>query len=369
MKTLVIGATGAVGRRVSAELAQASEVTDLILAARNESAAARIATVLGADRVRSTSVDLTDTAPLIALARDVDVVVSAAGPYYLYEIDTVRAMIEAGTNYVSLCDDHVVTDRVLALDDSARDAGITVVSGCGMSPGLTNLLVSLAASGLDSVEEIDVAVAASSADTPGAATALHFLAQMSTTAPAISDHSPEEVPAGTVPRLVYFPEPVGWVETFRSGHPEISTLPRAYPELRSLRFRIGLTERAAMDVIRASATARLLATEKQRRMWLRMTEPLRPALEVMPPRGAAWTAARVDVRGYSESTPAGISLAFVDHLTNLAAVPLARAAIEVAGGHCRAGVVTPEEAFDAADFLYQVGERGIRVARLDPVRV
>lgn len=369
MKALVVGATGAVGRKVSAELAQAPEITQLVLAAREESAADRLAAILGRERVASTRVDVTDTAGFLGAARDVDVVVGCAGPFYLFETDAVRTAIDAGTHYVSLCDDHVVTERVLALGSAARDAGVTVVSGAGMSPGLTNLLVTLAASELDDIEEIDIAVAASSADTPGPATTLHFLAQMAVPAPAISDHAPEEVPAGTVPKLVYFPEPVGWVETFRSGHPEVATLPGTFPELRSLRFRIGLTERAAMDVVRASAVARFLATEKQRRLWLRLAEPLRPALEAVPPRGAAWTAARVDVRGHSGSTSATVSLAVVDHLTNLAAVPLAYAALTVGSGQCAPGVLSPEVAFDTKDFLKKVGERGVRIARLDPARV
>lgn len=369
MKALVLGATGAVGRRVSAELAQSPEMAELVLSARDESAADRLAAVLGRERVTAARLDVTDTSGFLDAAREVDVVVGCAGPFYLFETDAVRTAIDAGTHYVSLCDDHVVVDRVLALGSAARDAGVTIVSGIGMSPGLTNLLVALAASELDVVEEIDIAVAASSADTPGPATTLHFLAQMATPAPAISDHAPEEVPAGTVPKLVYFPEPVGWVETFRSGHPEVGTLPGTYPELRSLRFRIGLTERAAMDVVRASAVARLLATEKQRRLWLRLADPLRPALEAVPPRGAPWTAARVDVRGHSGSTPATVSLAVVDHLANLAAVPLAYAALEVGAGHLPPGVLSPEVAFDTKDFLKKVGERGIRIARLDPVRV
>ena len=369
MNVLLIGAAGTIGRRVAAELAQMGDVTSLTLAARDLSLAQRVAAILGGEHIEAAQLDVTDTRAFADLGKGRDVVVCAAGPYYLFEIDAVRAAIDAEVNYVSLCDDHVVTDRVRALDGAARDAGVTVISGCGMSPGITNLLVSLGASELDVVDEIDIAVAASSADTPGAATTLHFLAQMSASAPAISDQAPEEVPAGTSPKLVYFPEPVGWVETFRSGHPEIATLPDSYSDLDSLRFRIGLTERAAMDMIRASAAARLLATEKQRRLWLRIAEPLRPALEALPPRGAAWTAARVDVRGDSNGTPASVTLAVVDHLTNLAALPLVHAALAVAAGGHKAGVLSPEQAFDARTFLKAIGERGIRVARLDPVRV
>ena len=369
MKVLVVGAAGAIGRRVSAELASSPDVEKLVVTSRDADAASRVASILGTDRVDDEVLDIEDTDRFVSLARDVDVVVCAAGPHYLFEASAVRAAIDAGTHYVSLCDDHVVTERVLALDPAARDAGVTVISGCGLSPGLTDLLIAVAASELEDIEEIDIAVAASSADTPGPATTLHFLAQMSVPAPAISDHSSEEVPAGSSPKLVYFPDPVGWVETFRSGHPEISTVPRSYPGLRSLRFRIGLTERAAMDLVRASAAARLLSTEKQRRLWLRMSDPLRPAIESLPPKGPAWTSARVDVRGSSNGSPTTVSLAVVDHLGNLAATPLACAALQLGAGPTKTGVVGPQSAFDPADFLKRIAERGIRIARLDPVAV
>ena len=146
-------------------------------------------------------------------------------------------------------------------------------------------------------------------------------------------------------------------------------MPLVYPQLRSLRFRIGLTERAAMDVVRAAAATGLLATEKKRALMLRMADPIRPVVESMPPRGAPWTAARVDVRGRIDGRPATASVAVVDHLTNLATVPLVHAAMQVGTGAVASGVMIPERAFDAGSFLSTIAEHGIRIARLDPVRV
>lgn len=369
MRALVLGATGVVGRRVAAELAQTSDLERLIVTGRDGRRAERIASLLGSDRVTAEVLDATDAKRVVALAREVDVVVCAAGPHYLFEIEAVRAAIDAETSYVSLCDDHSVTPRILALNDAARDAGVTVVSGCGLSPGLTNLLIAIAAHEVDEIDEIEIAIAASTVDTPGDATTLHFLAQMSEPAEAISDHEPERARAGTSPRLIYFPEPVGWVETFKSGHPEIATLPHAHPGLRSLSFRIGLAERAAMDIVRASAAIGLLGTDKQRRLWMRLSEPLRPLVELLPPRGAPWTAARVDVRGRSAGRTTTVSLGVTDHLANLAAVPLAIAARELSSNGMKAGVLVPDVAFDPRNFLEVVTRRGIRVARLDPVPV
>ena len=369
MKVLLAGATGIVGRRVAAQLVQAPEVSEVVAAARHKPAADRLASLLGGGRVTAEELDVTDTVRFAELAASADVVLSAAGPAYRFEEQLVKASIEAGTHFVSLCDDHSVTSQVLALDDAARNAGVTIVSGCGMSPGITNLLVNVAARELDEIDEIDIAVAGSSVDSPGAATSLHFLASMHEPATAISDHAVEQRPAGTSPKLVYFPDPVGWVETFRSAHPEVVTLSRTYEGLRSLRFRVGLTERAVMDVVRASAFARLLATETQREAWLNLSQPLRPLLESMPPRGAPWTSARIDVRGRSGGRPTAVSLAVVDRLVNLAAVPAATAAIRVATEDVPRGVVPPESAFESASFLGELNRRGIRIARLEQASV
>jgi saccharopine dehydrogenase-like NADP-dependent oxidoreductase len=366
VKVLVAGVAGVVGRRVAGELAREAGVERLVVTARSQESADKVASLLGSDRVVGAALDLQDARRFVQLARDVDIVVCAAGPHYRFEIEAARAAIDAGTHYISLNDDQSATDRVTALDGAARDAGVTVISGCGVSPGLTNLLVALGAREMEKVEEIDVALAASSADAPGPGTQLHFFAQMSEPAAGISDHSTQIVRAGTSPRLIYFPDPVGWVETFRSGHPEVSTLPSEYPGLASLRYRVGLTERAAMDVVRASAVAGLLKTESGRTRMLTLAEPMRPVLEMLPPRGAPWTAARIDVRGPSGGRQTTVSLAVVDHLSNLATVPLVCGALEILAGKVPTGVVVPERAFDPGAFLETVAERGIRVARLDP---
>ena len=370
MRALVLGASGVMGRRVASELARDPAVDSLVVSARRDEAARELGTIFGGSsgKVSAISLDVTDTAALVRAARDTDVVVSCAGPFYLYEIDCVRAAIDAGTHYISLCDDHAVTDRVAALDPSARDAGVTVVSGCGFSPGITNFLAAVGTSELDSVHEIEIAVGASSADPSGPATGLHFVTMMASDAAEIADHSIDRIPSATSPKLVYFPEPVGWVETFRCGHPEIVTLAAAHPELRTLRFRVGLTERAAMDVTRASLAAGLLANERNRRAFVRLSRPLRPVLESLPPRGAAWTGARVDVRGERGGRSHTVSLAVVDRISNLATIPLAKAATEVMELKV-GGVKTAEQAFDPKSFLKALADRGIRIARLEPQRV
>lgn len=370
MKALVLGATGVMGRRVSAELARSTEIERLTLSARAGAGAERLTAMLGGGdgKITPLTLDVSNQEDLVGAMRDVDVVVGCAGPFYSTEIDCVRAAIDAGTHYISLCDDQEPAETVMAMDGAAKDAGVTIISGCGLSPGITNLLVALGAEDFDEIDEIELSLAASSADHSGPATALHFLATISREATLVSDHAVDHVPAASAPKLVYFPEPVGWVETFRCGHPEIVTLAAARKDVRALRYRMGLTERAAMDVMRASIAAGLLKTERRRQRWLQMSDPLRPILEAMPPRGAPWTGVRVDVRGARDGRSTTISLGATDRLTNLGTIPIAHGALEIAKGGGR-GVRTPDQVFEPRKFLRGLVARGLRIARLEPQHV
>lgn len=372
MNALVLGATGATGRRVAAELARSDELTSLTLVARDSERVEEVADLLGGSQ-RSVSplvLDLNDSAGLAGAFEGADIVVSCCGPTYVFEARFVAAAVAARVPYVSLFDDHMVLDQVASHGPAAEQAGATIVTGCGLSPGLTNFMAVLGARQLDEVTEIDVAVAASSADSEGPAATLHLLALMTSDAPFVSDHQPSVAKAGTAPRLVYFPEPVGWVETFRIGHPEVVTLADRFSGLRSLAFRLGLTEKVTMDVLRASVATGLLKSEKSRQTFSVLTGPMRPALEKIPPRGAPWTSARVDVRGRSEGKPADITLGITDHLSNLACIPLAVAAVELASKRVvRPGVHAPDEVFEPSDFFKKIGERGLRIARLEPYPV
>ena len=366
MKALILGATGVVGRRVCAEVARATEFDSVTVAGRRGDILDRLVTTYGSDRFLARDVTAGDPDSVRTAMEGADVVLSAVGPAYQWESDLVTAAIATGTDYVSLADDLSATEETVALDEGAKKTGATIVSGCGMSPGLTNLLIAFASEEIRP-DEVAIAIAASSADESGPATALHFLKMLDDPAPALSDGADEVVAGCSAPRLVYFPEPIGWVETFRTGHPEIATIPRTYPDLRTLSFRIGLTEKAAMDVVRASLATGLLGSESRRRTWLRLSEPLRPALESIPPRGAPWTGIRVDVRGTDGASMRTVSLAGVDRIANLAAIPLVVAARLV--GAADPGVLSPEKAFAAGDFLATVSEMGIRLARLQPERV
>ncbi|MDQ3985015.1 MAG: saccharopine dehydrogenase NADP-binding domain-containing protein [Actinomycetota bacterium] len=369
MRVLLLGALGATGRRTAGELVRNPELEKLVVAGRDPVHLQRFARALDSsnERVTPAVVDVHDQDEARNAFERVDAVVSCAGPHYLTEYPAAKASILAGVSYVSLCDEYPAAQRAQSLSEIAQERGVTVVNGCGLSPGITNFMIDLAAGHLEQVEEINIALARSATESEGRATALHFLYELTRDAPFVSDHEPSTEPAATSPKLVFFPEPVGWVETFRCGHPEVVTLPHTYPDLTSLQFRIGLTEKATMDVARAFVATPLAHSETARNLFVNFSRPLRPLVNNLPPRGPSWSAARVDVRGNSKGRSSTITYGVVDHLANFVSVPLARAAVELGSGRVsHPGVHPPEKVFETKPFLRHLLERGIRVAELEP---
>ena len=368
MRALLIGATGVVGRRVAAELARNEEIETLFVAARTMDVVGRLAGAIGgsAGKIRPLVLDVTDYESLVPAFKEMDVVASCAGPAYLTEETSVAAALAAAVPYVSTSNDYPVTEAVMGLQ-GIDEAAAPVLSGCAMSPGISNMLVAKAAAKLDEVRGIEIAVAASSNDPRGPASELHLLTALSGVAPMIAEGELVTERASTDPMRIYFPEPVGWTETFWCGHPEVLTMRARYPTATRISFRLGLTEKAAMDAVRASVAAGLVGTERKRRAWLRLSSPLRPVIERIPPLGAAWTAVRVDVTGTRSKSPAHITFGVVDHLTNLAAIPLAHATEALGAGRAGGrGLTAPEDALEITPFLQRLSRRGIRIAQLEP---
>ncbi len=365
VNVLLLGATGAVGRRVAGELARSDDVHRLVVSSRSGATLERFAHNLGgaARGVSHLELDVSNEGRLAQAGREFDVIASCVGPSYLYEESIVAAAIAAGTACVSLCDDAASTQRLGKSSGSAATAGATIVIGCGLSPGLTNFMGRLAAAQLDEVDQIAIHVARSASDAGGPAS-LRSLVRTVAEGPPPPSRGPED-PSSATPRPSFFPDPVGWVETFGYDHPELTSLRRSFPGVRSVEFRAGLAERAAMDMVRAVAA--VSRTENPGGRSTVAARLLGRVLERMPARGAEWTAARVDVEGRHEGRPVSISYGIVDHLANLAALPMAQAALALGRGDTAApGVHAPDEVFGAKPFLRALSHRGLRIARLEP---
>jgi lysine 6-dehydrogenase len=115
-------------------------------------AAERVNQLSGEQLAVPLQLDVADPEALSAALEGVDVVLSAV-PYY-FNLAITQAAIQAGAH---LCDMGGNTDIVwkqLALDEEAKQAGVSIVPDCGMGPGLINTMGAYAIELLDEPQEI-----------------------------------------------------------------------------------------------------------------------------------------------------------------------------------------------------------------------
>ncbi|HET6998318.1 MAG TPA: saccharopine dehydrogenase NADP-binding domain-containing protein [Solirubrobacterales bacterium] len=158
------------------------------------------------------------------LALDASLVANFAGPYYRTGTAVLEACIEAGCDYLDICDDADATLEMLAMDEAARAAGVRALVGMGSSPGVTNVLVRAARDWLGEADEVALSWIVDVADVNDAA--LQHLWHIFS--PVGSDGERQPVPAweDLSLRTVEFPPPLGERMVIGLSHPEPITIPR-----------------------------------------------------------------------------------------------------------------------------------------------
>jgi lysine 6-dehydrogenase len=151
MKVVVLG-TGIQGQTVAYDLVQAKGVASILLTDTDAAKLASAATWLNSPKVQTKIVDVSHAPDLKAAIRGSTVVINCA-PYDFCLPVTLAAIAEK-VSLVDLGGDTEVVRKQLALDSEAKSAGIVVVPDCGVSPGITNVMVGHAMDKLDSANEV-----------------------------------------------------------------------------------------------------------------------------------------------------------------------------------------------------------------------
>lgn len=137
----VIGA-GMQGTAAAYDLARFGEAEGIWLADRDaeraQQAARRLNALLGRPIAYGVTLDVRDEAALVAFLRPMDAAVSAVP--YPFHPRIARAALQARTSLCDLGGHTPTTWEILALDEAAREAGISLIPDCGLMPGLGNTL-------------------------------------------------------------------------------------------------------------------------------------------------------------------------------------------------------------------------------------
>lgn len=156
MKILVLGA-GRMGHGAVYDLVHNSPGVELVTVADVDlKKAEAIGEAVGTSRVDAHHVDAANSSDVAALMRGHDAVISCVN--YWYNVSLSRAAIEAGASFCDLGGNNYIVDEQLALDDEARNAGISIIPDCGLAPGMVSILAMHGAAAFDTVDEIHIRV-------------------------------------------------------------------------------------------------------------------------------------------------------------------------------------------------------------------
>lgn len=361
MRIVVLGGCGDMGRFVVQDLAEHTDA-ELVIADLRLHAAERLAEEIG-PRARAAFVDATNPESLVQVMQGADAAVGCIGPFYRFGLVMAQAAVEAGVNYVDICDDYSPVTGILALHHAAQAKGITLITGLGWTPGLTNILARKGVDELDRVSTVRIYWAGSAADAQGLAVVMHVFYAVTGEVPSYVDDQWVKVRAGSGRELVDFGPLLGKVEVAHCGHPEPITVPR-YLDVRTVTLQGGLTPRWNNRLADILVGLGLSRTPQRIETASKVIHRLQG---VIGAGGVPYSGARVDVYGTSGGRAAVRSYRVVDKQGRLTGIPAAIGAAMLASGAVHAhGVFAPEGCIDPEPFLEELAKRRVWVEQVTP---
>jgi hypothetical protein len=322
-RVLLVG-LGDVGLRAARQLVETDGIDRVLLAGHRHRRVVELAESFGS-RVEAIEFRPGDPLP------DVDAVACAL-PDDL-DVKVVTTAVEQGIAVASCADAAPTIDRLRALAPSARSRGVTVALGCGLAPGLSDVLARHGAAAFDEVDEICVARFGCA----GAASVATVRAERAAPARDWYDGA-WRATARQAEEIVWFPEPIGARDcgTVTAG---VALLVDAFPGVACVGVRVGEPNR------RRFALRRRVGDEGE------------------------WGATRVEVYGRRARGRDVVVYGVIERTAVAAGTVLALSAAQLcgAGGATmhRPGVHGLAALAEPVQFLAELSERGVRVATFE----
>jgi lysine 6-dehydrogenase len=377
MKILVLGA-GMMGRAVVHDLAGARAVKQIVVGDFDRGRAREVSQKFGRERARAVFADVRETSALAKNLRGSDVVVNCT--QYNWNLDVMRAALEAGVNYMDLGGLYHMTRKQFALDRDFRKIGRLAIAGMGGAPGITNVMARALADRLDRVESIRVYNAG--ADEQKYESPIAYTFSIATildelTMPPIAFENGRYVEKAMLsePEQGKFPRPIGKIVLRHSIHSELGTLAESFREkgVREVFFKINY-EPQLVNLVRGLVDTGFTSREPLQVNGTRVA-PRAVLLALLQQHATKKTpldveALRVVVTGRRGKTRATTAMEmWAGHSTRpqLSAVardtgfPAAIAAVMLGRGEIRgSGVQAPENVVPPEPFFAELKKRGFR---------
>ena len=368
---LVLGGAGDMGSAAVRDLVF-SGVERVIIGDFNKVATEKLVErVKGGDtEVEGTYVNVNDKKNLIDAIVQSDLVINTVGPFYKYENTVVDATMEAGKDYVDICDDHDATLRVVEREKEIAKGKSRILIGMGWTPGITNVLARAGYDSLEATTDINIGWSGSAADASGIAVISHVFHAVTGEVPMYLDGKLEYVPARQFKREIDFPEPISRLETYFVGHPEPITIPRYLKGVNNVTLRgaltpdwqnhlvsqfadIGLTEDKVVKVGNMEVSSRDF-----------LASFVHQTMEQFKSGGVEVSGFWVEVIGQKDGKKTTIEFSGADKMQKLTGWSASIGAQDISRNkNLRPGLYAPEGAIDPPFFIAELKRRNISVKR------
>ena len=360
MRILVLGC-GFHGRGIAYQIAAEGQGVELVAADKDGRRARRVGDKTGGEWIE---LDLEDGAGLRRVLEGVDTVFNATGPYHLLGLKVVETAIATNTHYVDMADDHEMTEELFFNPDwdrRAREAGVGVLSGCGIMPGLSGVLAKYGYDEMDEPRKVNIWFSWNySLNYPSAIH--HFLRINSGLAPQFIDG--DYVKPGTFANreTIEFLPPVGCKEVYYTGVPDPVSISQSLPGLTEVTASGGLHQPEGNDFMESMVKWGFTSYEKVSGLNRSPMEYLMTYLASEEGKRhfdietlGQPMAVRVKVEGQHEGMPCSRVFEAQDFSRRGTTSVAALATLMVASGEIdRTGVGSPEGWLDAEPFLRRV---------------
>ncbi len=368
MKALIIGGVGGMGQGVARDLIKQEQVTSVVLADLYPDPERLSTKLRESEKSTLIKMDVNDHEIMVNAFKEVDVVINTAGPFYKTAVPVAKAAVEAKVNYIDICDDYEGTEILFNsdIDQLAKDAGITVLTGMGSDPGTNNVLVKWYADKLDKVDEIYLYWVVSIAELKGAAWD-HSLHMTLGKIPQFIDGKLVNVDGGTDVVTEKFLEPLGTCNVRYVGHPQPLTLPKYIKGVKNIIIKGALIPSWVDELIQEQKQTGLLGTEPMDIKGTKVT-PYDIALklwETIPEgrdNGPQSSGLKVIVKGEKDGKKITYTADMVGRMAPGTGLPASIASLMMYAGDVKVkGVVAPEGCIDPDKFLGAFLKRGARI--------
>jgi saccharopine dehydrogenase (NAD+, L-lysine-forming) len=327
------------------------------------------------EKVLLRRIDAYDHAGLVTAIRDADVVVNCAGPFYKTAVAVARAAVEARVSYIDICDDYEAVSILFAseIDNAAKEAGITILTGMGSDPGTNNLIAKYYANRLDRVDEIDLYWVVSIADLGEGAAWDHSLHMVTGKVPQYLDGKLEWIQGGTGEERVTFLQPLGDCLISYVGHPQPLTMPRYIKGVRNVVIKGALIPTWVDQLIKEQNATGFLSNEPVEIKGTSvvpydLTLRLWRSIPRDRDKGPVASGMKLIIKGERNGKRVTYTADIVGRTAAGTGLPVSIAALMLYSGDVTVrGVVAPEGCIDPEKYLAALLKRGARIHQTETI--